>query len=181
MENFQITAKCEEVDESSYTNQSTGEVVSKIQLSLVVPSMRERVLCELPLDVAPKPELLERWELEESWLVVGASGLRVLAFTRTNVRAGEKTVGSMVIFQAVAVREATPEERKQLQEARKAQRSRPSSAAPSAKPRSKPHARQQQTGAEHKQRPSVVLAVVTRLSPMPRVGADIDRTQWRGC
>src|SRR5690242_3847511 len=118
MQYFQITAKCEEVDESSYTNQSTGEVVTKIQLSLVAPSMRERVLCELPLDVAPKAELLERWELEESWLVVGANSMRALAFTRSmralaftrsNVRAGEKTVGSMVIFQAVAVREATPE------------------------------------------------------------------------
>src|SRR5262245_48358442 len=78
------------VEESSYTNRSTGEVVTKIQLSLVVPSMRERVLCELPLDVAPKPELLERWELEESWLVVGAASMRALAFTRSNVRAGEK-------------------------------------------------------------------------------------------
>jgi hypothetical protein len=122
MQYFQITAKCEEVDESSYTNQSTGEVVTKIQLSLVVPSMRERVLCELPLDVAPKPELLERWELEESWLVVSADSMRALAFARSNVRAGEKAVGSMVIFQAAAVREASAEERKQLQEARKAQK-----------------------------------------------------------
>jgi hypothetical protein len=122
MENFQITAKCEEVEESSYTNQSTGEVVTKIQLSLVVPSMRERVLCEQPLDVAPKPELLKRWELEESWLVVGAASMRALAFTRSNVRAGEKAVGSMVIFQAVAVREATADERKQLHETRKAQK-----------------------------------------------------------
>ena len=122
MQYFQITAKCQEVDESSYTNQSTGEVVTKIQLSLVVPSMRERVLCEVPLDVAPKPELLERWELEESWLVVSADSMRALAFARSNVRAGEKAVGSMVIFQAAAVREASPEERKQLQEARKVQK-----------------------------------------------------------
>ena len=122
MQYFQITAKCEEVEESSYTNQSTGEVVTKIQLSLVVPSMRERVLCELPLDVAPKPDLLERWELDESWLVVSADRMRALAFARSNVRAGEKAVGSMVIFQAAAVREASPEERKQLQEARKAQK-----------------------------------------------------------
>ena len=122
MQYFQITAKCEEVDESSYTNQTTGEVVTKIQLSLVVPSMRERVWCELPLEVAPKPDILERWELEESWLVVSADGMRALAFTRSNVRAGEKSVGSMVIFQASTVREATPEERKQLQEARKAQK-----------------------------------------------------------
>jgi hypothetical protein len=119
---FQITAKCEEVDESSYTVQATGEVVTKIQLSLVVPSMRERVLCELPLDAAPKSDLLERWELEESWLVVSADSMRALAFTRSNARAGEKAVGSMVIFQAAAVREASPDERKQLQEARKAQK-----------------------------------------------------------
>jgi hypothetical protein len=58
MSYFQITAKCEEVDESSYTVQSTGEVVTTIQLSLVVPSMRERVLCELPLELAPKPDIL---------------------------------------------------------------------------------------------------------------------------
>jgi hypothetical protein len=122
MSYFQITAKCEEVDESSYTIQSTGEVVTKVQLSLVVPSMRERVLCELPLEAAPKPEILERWELDESWLVVSADGMRALAFTRSNVRAGEKAVGSMVIFQAAAVREASPEERKQLQEARKVQK-----------------------------------------------------------
>ena len=49
MAHFEITAKVEEVNESSYTQQSTGEVVTKVQLSLVVPSMRDRVLCELPL------------------------------------------------------------------------------------------------------------------------------------
>jgi hypothetical protein len=48
--------------------------------------------------------------------------MRALAFTRSNVRAGEKAIGPMVIFQAAAVREASPEERKQLQEARKAQK-----------------------------------------------------------
>src|SRR5712691_9760402 len=98
MQYFQITAKCEEVNESSYTVQSTGEVVTKIQLSLVVPSMRERILCELPLEASPKPEILERWELEEAWLVVSADGMRALAFARSNVRAGEKAVGSLVIF-----------------------------------------------------------------------------------
>jgi hypothetical protein len=119
---FRITAKCEEVDESSYTNQATGEVVTRVQLSLVVPGMRERVLCEVPLDVAPKAETLERWELEESWLVVSAEGMRALAFARSNVRAGEKVLGALVVFQASAVREANQDERKQLQEARKAQK-----------------------------------------------------------
>ncbi|HEV8194452.1 MAG TPA: hypothetical protein VGP82_23620 [Ktedonobacterales bacterium] len=120
--NIQITGKCEEANESTYTNRSTGEVVTKSQLSLVIPSMRERILCELPVEKAPKPDTLDRWELEESWLVVSADGMRALAFERSNARAGEKPVGALVVFQAVDAREATPEERKQLQEARKAQK-----------------------------------------------------------
>ena len=119
---IQITAKVEEVNESSYTNQSTGEIVSKVQLSLVVPSMRDRVMCELRLEDAPKPDLLEKWELEESWVVVSAESMRTLAFQRTNARAGEKAVGAIVVFQGVDVREASADERKQLQQARKAQK-----------------------------------------------------------
>jgi hypothetical protein len=119
---FQITAKVEEVDESSYTVQSTGEIVTKVQFSLVVPGMRDRVRCEMPQAQSPKPDLLERWELEESWVVVGADGMRALAFARSNVRAGEKAVGAMVVFQASEIREATADERKQLQQARKAQK-----------------------------------------------------------
>jgi hypothetical protein len=82
--------------------------------------MRDRVLCELPLDKAPKIDLLERWELEESWVVVSAEEMRALAFQRSNARAGEKPVGAIVVFQAVDVREASVDERKQLQQARKA-------------------------------------------------------------
>jgi hypothetical protein len=119
MNYFQITAKVEEVNESTYTVQSTGEIVTKVQLSLVVPAMRDRVLCELPAEKAPKPEILDKWEMEESWVVVSAEGMRALAFARNNVRAGEKAVGAMVIFQGVEAREASTEERKQLQEARK--------------------------------------------------------------
>ncbi|HEY1389167.1 MAG TPA: hypothetical protein VGF38_11540 [Ktedonobacterales bacterium] len=122
MNYFEITAKCEEVNESSYTVQSTGEIVTKIQLSLVVPSMRDRVLCEIPLEKAPATDQLSAWELDESWLVVSADGMRALAFQRSNARAGEKPVGALVVFQAVAVREATADERKRLQEARKAQK-----------------------------------------------------------
>jgi hypothetical protein len=122
MSYFEITAKVEEVNESSYTLKSTGEVITKVQLSLVVPSMRDRVLCELPLDKAPTPEMLDKWELDESWVVVSAEGMRALAFERSNARAGEKAVGALVVFQGVAAREAKPEERKQLQEARKAQK-----------------------------------------------------------
>ena len=122
MSYFQITAKVEEVNESSYTNQSTGEIITKVQLSLVVPSMRDRVLCELPLDWAPKIDNLERWELDESWVVVSAEGMRALALQRSNARAGEKPVGAIVVVQAVDVREASADERKQLQATRKAQK-----------------------------------------------------------
>jgi len=119
---IQITAKLEEANESSYTIQSTGEVASKVQLSLVVPGMRDRILCELPLEKAPKPDLLDRWELEESWLVVSCDGMRALAFERSNARAGEKQVGALVVFQGVEAREASADERRQLQAARKAQK-----------------------------------------------------------
>jgi hypothetical protein len=115
-----LIGKVEEVDESSYTVQSTGEVVSRIQVSLVIPGMRERVQCELPLDAAPKAATLEQWELDEAWVVVTARSLRALGFARANARAGEKAVGALVVFQAAEVREATQEERKKLQEARKA-------------------------------------------------------------
>ncbi len=117
---FQITAKVEEVNESSYTVQATGEVVSKVQLSLNVPGMRERVLCELPLEAAPKTDLLDRWEMEESWVTVAADGMRAIGFARGNARPGEKAVGALVVFQASEVREATADERKALQQARKA-------------------------------------------------------------
>lgn len=122
---FQITAKCEETNESSYMRKLADgkeEEVLRIQLSLVVPGMRDRVQCELSPENAPKPEILERWELEEAWVVVSADTMRALAFERSNVRAGEKPVGSLVIFQATDVREATADERKKLQEARKVQK-----------------------------------------------------------
>ena len=122
---FQIIGKCEETDDSSYTRTTADgkeETVSKVQLSLVIPGMQDRVRVELPLEVAPSTDLLSQWELEESWLVVSATGMRALAFKRSNARAGEKEVGSFVVFAGTTAREATADERKQLQAARKAQK-----------------------------------------------------------
>src|SRR5579871_4495124 len=122
---FTIIGKVEEADESSYERQKTDgtpETITRVQLSLVVPGMQDRVRCELPLEEAPDANTLAQWELEESWVVVSASGMRSLAFHRSNTRAGEKDVGSMVIFTSTAAREATSDERKQLQAARKAQK-----------------------------------------------------------
>jgi hypothetical protein len=125
LSNFTVIGKCEETEDTSYTRTTADgkeEMVSKVQLTLVIPGMQERVRCELPLEAAPSTDQLERWELEESWLVVSASGMRALAFKRSNTRPGEKEVGSFVVFQGSDVREATAEERRQLQAARKAQK-----------------------------------------------------------
>jgi hypothetical protein len=117
-----LTGKVEAYEESTYTLQSTGEQRAKIQLTLSVPSMRDRVLCEFNIEDAPKFELLDRWELDESWVIVSANSFRAMGFNRKNPRANEKAIGAMVVFQATDVHEASPEERQQLQEARKAAR-----------------------------------------------------------
>src|SRR4029078_11818208 len=118
MANFVLTGRAFEVDESSYTVQSTGEVVTKMQLTLNVAGMTDRVLCEMPLDVAPTSDVMEHGEMEEAWLVVCANTMRALGFTRSNARPGEKAVGALVIFQATEVREATADERRALLGAR---------------------------------------------------------------
>jgi hypothetical protein len=119
MANFVITGKAEQTDESSYTIQSTGEVVTKIQLTLNIPGMADRVLCEMPLDVSPKSDVLEQWEMEETWLVVSANTMRALGFIRSNARPGEKAAGALVIFHATEAHEATADERRAQMEARK--------------------------------------------------------------
>jgi hypothetical protein len=119
MANFVLTGKAEQTDESSYTVQSTGEVVTKIQLILNVPGMMDQALCEMPLAVSPKPDILEQWEMEESWLVVSANTMWALGFISSNARPGETAVGALVIFQATEAREATAGERRALMEARK--------------------------------------------------------------
>jgi hypothetical protein len=97
MANFVITGKAEQADESSYTIQSTGEVVTQIQLTLNVPGMTDRVLCEMPMDVAPKPDILEQWEMEEAWVVVSASAMCAIGFSRANARPGEVALAPRVL------------------------------------------------------------------------------------
>ncbi len=120
---FTVMAKVEEVSEQEFeraAGEGKTETVHKVQFSLVVPSMRDRVLCEMPREEAPKADILDRWELEESYVVVSADGMRALGFARSNARPGEKAVGALVVFQASEIREATADERKALQQARKA-------------------------------------------------------------
>jgi len=118
-----LTTKVEEVSENSFDrvkDDGTTETITKVQFSLVVPGMQDRLIAEIPLETAPKTDILERWELEETWVVVGADRLRAIGFKRPNARPGEKEAGAVVIFQASEIREATSEERKALQAARKA-------------------------------------------------------------
>jgi len=118
-----LMSKVEGVSENSYErakDDGTTETITKVQFSLVVPGMQDRLLAEMPLEAAPKPDILERWELEEAWVVVSADRLRAIGFKRPPARPGEKEAGAMVIFQAAEVREATADERKQLQASRKA-------------------------------------------------------------
>jgi hypothetical protein len=122
MQYFQLTGKVEKWDDSSYTHQRTGEVVEKRQLTLVIPGMKDRVLVEFARADAPKDDTLDKWEADESWVVIGADGMRALGFTRSNARAGERAVGALVVFSGVEVRDINGDERKNLQAARRAQK-----------------------------------------------------------
>ena len=100
---YRIIKKVDEINESSYERtqaDGTVETVRKLQVSGVIPGQRERVLCELPLDAAPSTDIMERWELEESWVVISANSMRAIGFARNSARAGENAVGTLVIFQA---------------------------------------------------------------------------------
>jgi hypothetical protein len=124
-----ILAKVEEVNDGSYPRPvknpdgtpvlnpdgtAKEELVAAIELSLVIPTMRDRIRVKLSPEVSPKQDILDRWELEETWVMVSSDSLRANAFT------GAKGPTALVTFNAVEVREATQEERAKLQQARKA-------------------------------------------------------------
>ena len=81
--------------------------------------MKDKITCEMAEQNAPPQDKLDAWELEESWVVVTAESMRAIAFTRQNVRPGEKAAQALVIFSATSVREATKDERLALMQARK--------------------------------------------------------------
>ena len=119
MANFVITGKAEQTDESSYTVQSTGEVVTKIQLTLNVPGMKIGccVRCRWMSHPSPTSSSSGRWRRPGWWSPPTPCGR--WASPARNARPGEKAVGALVIFQATDVREATADERRALMEARK--------------------------------------------------------------
>ena len=119
MQYITILGRTSEVNDASYTDKRSGEIVARTELLLEIPGLRDKVRCELPRDASVPQTDLERWELEESWVVVEASGFRQMAFARSNARPGESAFGAMLAFQAATVREATADERKELAEARR--------------------------------------------------------------
>ena len=141
---FQVTAKCEEVNESSYTRQladGSQELVEKVQFSLVVPGMRDRVLCEMPKLAAPKPDLLDKWELEEAWIVVSADGTaygRSALPAPTRGRARRRWVRWWSSRPARCVRRARTSGARCSRHAKR-RRCVPSNSGPSAKPSSRRH------------------------------------------
>src|SRR5258706_3486864 len=106
-----LMGKCEEQSEDEFEGRAgpdgLKQVIKKVQFSLVVPGMQERLLVEMPLDHAPTLEIRERWELEETYVVVGADRLRAIGYKRPNPRPGEKEAGAMVVFHAHEIRQDT--------------------------------------------------------------------------
>jgi hypothetical protein len=119
MQYITILGRTSEVNDASYTDKRSGEIVPRTELLLEIPGLRDKVRCELPQTASISQADLERWELEESWVVVEASGFRQMAFARSNARPGESAFGAMLAFQAATVREATADERRDLAEARR--------------------------------------------------------------
>jgi hypothetical protein len=117
---FTIIGKAEEVNDASYTRETTKngktieETVQRFELSLTIPGMRDRVRVNLTPEIAPTQDKLDQWELDEVWVYVSADSMRTVAFE------GSKGTGAIVTFNAVQVRETTKQERQQLQQARKA-------------------------------------------------------------
>jgi hypothetical protein len=119
MQYITILGRTSEVNDASYTDKRSGEIVPRTELLLEIPGLRDKVRCELPRDASIPQADLERCELEEAWVVVEASGFRQMAFARSNARPGESAFGAMLAFQAAAVREATADERRDLAQARR--------------------------------------------------------------
>ena len=138
MQYITILGRTSEVNDASYTDKRSGEIVPRTELLLEIPGLRDKVRCELPQTASIPQADLERWELEESWVVVEASSFRQMAFARSNARPGESAFGAMLAFQAATVREATADERRIWPRHVVRRRSAPRSSAPSGRRSARP-------------------------------------------
>jgi hypothetical protein len=117
---FTIIGRVEETNDASYTREIkkkdgtvTEEIVTQFEIALTIPGMRDRVRVTFNAENAPTQELMEKWELDEPWVVVQADSMRANAFE------GNRGATALVSFNGVDIHEASADERKKLQSARK--------------------------------------------------------------
>jgi hypothetical protein len=120
---FTIRGRVDSFEDSSYertinegTTEQTTERVPRFQLMLDIPGVSEMVRCDLSPDRIPDlpgQKVFDKWELEETWVVVTADNFRV-----SKGQTG-KRVWAMSSFSAVKVEEMSAQERQALLDTRR--------------------------------------------------------------
>ena len=89
--------------------------------------MQETLRVTLAADIAPTQAIMDKWEMDEQWVTVKAESMRTL----TGETDGRPW--SLISFQATEVKEVSPQERQQLQDARKTSKAKKKAARAKAK------------------------------------------------
>jgi hypothetical protein len=114
--------KTASIEDASYERtftrdgQKVTEMVQKWTLKVLQPGSTEPMQFDLSVEVAPDSATLEKWELEETWVVIEADQMRRLV--GTNKDSGN--AWAIVSFPAIEIREMNAQEKQQMQAARKA-------------------------------------------------------------
>jgi hypothetical protein len=113
--------KFSECDDASYERtvkrkgQKVTETVKKWSVKVLQPGSTEPMQFDLDADVAPDTATLEKWELDETWVVIEADMMRRLV--GNNEESGK--AWAIISFPATEIREMTPQEKSAMQAARK--------------------------------------------------------------
>ncbi len=95
--------------------QKVTETVQKWTLKVLQPGSTEPMQFELSAEVAPDTATLDKWELDETWVVIEADQMRRLV--GTNKDSGN--AWAIVSFPAIEIREMNAQEKATMQAARK--------------------------------------------------------------
>ncbi|MBA3823706.1 MAG: hypothetical protein H0X24_07360 [Ktedonobacterales bacterium] len=113
--------KMSSVEDASYERiftrdgQKVTETVQKWTVKVLQPGSTEPMQFELSTEVAPDTNTLDKWELDETWVVIEADQMRRLV--GTNKDSGN--AWAIVSFPAIEIREMTAQEKATMQAARK--------------------------------------------------------------
>jgi len=116
-----VRGKRSSVEDASYERTSTRdgqkvtETVQKWTAKVMQPGSTEPMQFELSEGVAPDTNTLEKWELDETWVVIEADQMRRLV--GTNKESGN--AWAIVSFPAIKIREMNAQEKATMQAARK--------------------------------------------------------------